>query len=281
MRAGSQWIKRSYNVLSEEGPKPLLQKGFVKLRQEIECRLAIRRNGFNQSIGQSNVRFTVRGREDYRLSKIDAEDEVVITDILSELKSGETFFDVGAAVGAYAIGLAKNRPTVNVVAFEPNPKNRKLLELNATANDVDMDILPVALADRDGSIAFEGPSVSGSGHLRHDISDKQQTSVEALSGDTYTTESGVTPDVLKIDVEGAEPWVIDGFRETFSESETRAIYCEVHRPNSGNSITEFGMTPDAFEDKLEDMGFDITIIRDPHPKWNYFIKATKEPSKNY
>lgn len=275
MREASQWIKRSYEVLSEEGPKPLLQKGLFKLRQETECRLAVRRNRFTQSIGQNNVRFTVHGREDYRLSKINAEDEVVITDILSELRSGETFFDVGSAVGAYAIGVAKNCSTVNVVAFEPNPKNRNLLELNVTANDVDLEIMPVALADRDDFIAFEAPRVSGSAHLCREDSDESQESVKALRGDTFTAESGITPDILKIDVEGAEPWVIDGFRETFSESETRAIYCEVHRPNTGNSITEFGITPDVFEEELEDMGFDITVIRDPHPEWNYFIKAIK------
>lgn len=58
----------------------------------------------------------------------------VIEDIIS--KNYYEIWDVGAAEGYYAIGLAKKCSELNVVAYDINPYARKLLEQMAIANNV-------------------------------------------------------------------------------------------------------------------------------------------------
>jgi hypothetical protein len=69
-----------------------------------------------------------------------------------------------------------------------------------------------------------------------------------------------TPDVLKIDVEGAEMSVLQGFQGHFGD--IRSIFCEVHGDNSEN-IRNF----------LRENGFSIEILLDRESE--QFIHAYK------
>lgn len=266
--------RRSLEVLKTDGVREFCRKGFAKVSENIAMRRALQQGELNQQIGTKEIRFHVDTNADYLLSLLNDSEVAILEDMVSELEAGETFFDIGSAVGAYAIAVAKHRPDVDVVAFEPNPMNLDLLRENVALNDVAVDVRSVALADTDGTVAFETPSVSGSGQLGGDDPDSTR-SVRTLRGDAFVSETGYLPNVVKMDVEGAEPLVADGLRETLGNPEARLLYCEIHRPHSGNKITNFGTTPAEFEDSLRELGFGIEVLREPHPEWNYFIKASK------
>ena len=52
--------------------------------------------------------------------------------------------------------------------------------------------------------------------------------VEITTGDNIFQELGYTPNVIKIDVEGAEIEVLRGMQKVLTSSDLRAIFIEVH-----------------------------------------------------
>ena len=114
-------------------------------------------------------------------------------------------------------------PTGRVIAVEPNPRNVALLRQSAKDNGFDnIDVVAVALGERPGAAALE---TDGSNGRLIPIDGPPLQAVEAsfvvatFPLDTVLNEVGVTRvDVVKIDVEGAEPLVIRGATRTISES---------------------------------------------------------------
>ena len=63
-----------------------------------------------------------------------------IIDDLHKRKEYNIIFDIGAAEGYYAVGLAKTFPRSKVMAFETSDKARKLIKAMAAVNDVSSSI---------------------------------------------------------------------------------------------------------------------------------------------
>jgi FkbM family methyltransferase len=153
--------------------------------------------------------------------------------LLSELRPGATFFDVGANVGFMTIIAARLvGPAGRVVAFEPVPENVAAIRENLALNGIDwVDVHETAVARQAGSASLVVSNVSAFSRL---------TSVPAPSSVRETIEVAVTsideflasnpqraPDVVKIDVEGAELEVIEGMRSTLAEHRP-VVLCEIH-----------------------------------------------------
>jgi hypothetical protein len=49
-----------------------------------------------------------------------------------------------------------------------------------------------------------------------------------MCGDSYRAKSGITPNLLKIDVEGFEEEVLIGMKSLLAAPELRAVFVEVH-----------------------------------------------------
>jgi hypothetical protein len=49
-----------------------------------------------------------------------------------------------------------------------------------------------------------------------------------MRGDSYWATSGITPNLLKIDVEGFEEEVLAGMKSLLAAPELRAVFLEVH-----------------------------------------------------
>lgn len=127
----------------------------------------------------------------------------------SMLRPGDTMYDVGANVGYYTL-LASHRvgPNGHVVAFEPLPSNVQLIQrhlrLNRARNVV---VEEAAVSDHDGRARFAPHASNAMGKL----SDTGNVDVMMVSLDSIV-KSGRFPDpnVLKVDVEGAELAVLRG-----------------------------------------------------------------------
>jgi FkbM family methyltransferase len=136
--------------------------------------------------------------------------------IESFLQPGMVFFDVGAHIGEYTL-IASRRvgPGGSVHAFEAQPDTFALLQRNCAANGVGKARLNAcAVADREGELAFElcaepamsSIAVSGAPLARP----RGRIRVPAISLDAYCRRERVWPDLVKIDVEGAERLVLCG-----------------------------------------------------------------------
>ena len=126
------------------------------------------------------------------------------------LKPEGCFWDVGANFGYYA-GLF-SEPAYQqrrILAFEPNPKLVQRLT-HALGGRSQVEVVPCALGAADGHADLSVPNAgSGLGSLRTMAGDAVKVRVRSV--DSLLQEGRPAPDVMKIDVEGWEAAVLDGF----------------------------------------------------------------------
>ena len=141
--------------------------------------------------------------------------------ILELLKKGETFVDVGANIGFFSLVVARNRPNVNVFAFEPNPKNYDVLRNNIAANhftNVRAERLALSDASGTGALYLHASDMSASltpGFQDELSSGRGSAPVELTTIDAYfESPSSPVPAVIKVDVEGYEAAVLRGAHAT-------------------------------------------------------------------
>jgi FkbM family methyltransferase len=125
-----------------------------------------------------------------------------------ELSAGMVVYDVGANTGIYTV-LACRSVGANgrVFAFEPATMNLFYLHENIRANRfVNCEVDPKAVSNSDGTVQFE---LSGEPCLGK-ISTDGLLRVPSTSLDSFCLSGKPMPQLLKIDVEGAEYEVLTG-----------------------------------------------------------------------
>lgn len=130
---------------------------------------------------------------------------------------GGTFLDVGAHIGVHSVVIGKTL-SENVLSFEPDIRNRELLERNVEANHVSARIIGKAVGATCGAVAFRQAAGNNTGMSRLATSDEEGVvDVEMTTLDQEVGEhAGICPSLIKIDVEGAEMQVLGGGEETVS-----------------------------------------------------------------
>lgn len=141
-------------------------------------------------------------------------------------ESGGVYIDVGANIGATVIPIAQN-PNVSCFALEPEPINYQHLVTNVGANCAhrNVEVKQMAAFSRRGTMSFEvSPTNMGDNRLRIGnaagaLGEDQWRSidVETMPLDEIAPRND-KPLVLKIDTQGAEPYVVEGGRETISRA---------------------------------------------------------------
>jgi len=157
---------------------------------------------------------------------------------------GAVVWDVGANFGLYALAAAERvGPAGAVVAAEPSPRARALLDGNVQRNRLGapVRILPLAIADRDGRATFHDAvetAFSGlSDTRRSTIASVIEVDVRRL--DTLWRETGGRPiDLLKIDVEGHEGDVLAGGSDAIAASPDLVVQFEASPKNLDESRRE-------------------------------------------
>ena len=142
----------------------------------------------------------------------------------SILKPGMTFFDVGAHAGYFTVmasGLVG--PDGTVVSFEPDETNFECLEKNTSDCD-NVIAVNAAVTSISGLVTlYRKPDAGHHTLLKSDNVGTAQ--VTAWTLDDYAKDHGI-PDVVKIDVEGAEGLVLDGMADLLAGDKLKAVICE-------------------------------------------------------
>lgn len=129
------------------------------------------------------------------------------------LSRGEsTFFDVGANIGAYTL-VASESPDARVVAIEPHPATFSSLEQNVQRNGRrNVSCLNVALSNSDGDLTLADLPEPALNRVLDDASTNlKHVRVPGRRFDRLCHELHLYPDYVKIDVEGHERRVLEGF----------------------------------------------------------------------
>lgn len=143
-------------------------------------------------------------------------------------KPNASIFDIGANVGAFAVKLANNTEDNTIYAFEPNPYVYKHFVKNLDNNKpASNSIIPnmLGVGHKKESLGFIWEKAnSGGGKF---TKEKKQDKLEIISLDHYVKEHKISNiDFVKIDVEGFEPFVVEGAVETI-QNELPVVYIEV------------------------------------------------------
>jgi len=151
--------------------------------------------------------------------------------LVSLLKEGDVFFDVGANVGYYTIlGSRLAGESGTIVAIEPVVRNLAFLHRHVRLNRADnVVILPVACSDEMAVVSFAPGANPAMGHLANaeESPQRRRTLAATVTLDRLAQELGLMPQVVKIDVEGAELRVLKGARTILLNARPR-ILLSVH-----------------------------------------------------
>lgn len=172
------------------------------------------------------------------------------------------FFDVGANFGFYSFGTlgAQSLPLAKQMSyhmFEANPRlHQFLLQSAGLYPGADLHIHHCCVTDKEGcsklNIVKEqlGMSfISGSGDLE----------VTNLVLDHYLANPAIeTVSFMKIDIEGWEPYALEGARRSMETGKVKALYIEI----SPNNLSRNGFTPEHCLGQLRSMGFNLFFCRD-------------------
>lgn len=246
-----------WNLLKASGLAPLARRAYVT------AQTAPRFGHHTVRVSDLQVEFTTRTTLEYRRVRTFHGEKPIVESLLSDLAGDEVVWDVGANVGLYACVVAKALTTGQVIGFEPEPANRARLETNLAANAPGerWRTTEVALSDTDRSfwLASErsAPRRSEPGGGHHYLSTDGWLDVECRRGETLIDEGIPAPDVMKIDVEGAELKVLEGMDGQLDDVTT--IYVEVHTEKGARYDT----TPSEVEAFLEEEGFTLTSLGEP------------------
>jgi FkbM family methyltransferase len=145
-------------------------------------------------------------------------------------KAGGLMVDVGANYGYYSCIWAAANPKNQVIAFEASPRNFSALKLNLVNNGLEtqVDVQQLAVGKECGSLPFTLGSEEQSswGGLLVDR-EKGAIEVPVVSLDEIFLKShNERIDVLKIDVEGADTWVLQGAEQLLRRQRISHIFFE-------------------------------------------------------
>lgn len=146
------------------------------------------------------------------------------------VRPGAVVWDIGAHCGYTALlESAAAGDAGKVFAFEPNPRNRHLLELHLRWNNAaNARVLPYAMSGTDGEMSFGwDESQRASSIASHLGGSGWKVPVRHVDGLIASGELPV-PDFLKIDVEGAEVDLLRGAANLLASDRALTIVLSTH-----------------------------------------------------
>jgi len=176
------------------------------------------------------------------------------------LAPGKSVFDLGANAGFFSLlALSRVGHGGRCLSVDPSPRNCDLMRAHREANGLaNWVIEQAAVADRPGSVTFDcrGGEDPG-GHLRgiqrfegDNPHSTQSTTVRAYPLDELIV-TFFRPDVIKLDIEGAEYEALctGGADRTLAEARP-VFFLELHGPDRARLVAE----------KLQASGYTLTTL---------------------
>lgn len=156
----------------------------------------------------------------------------VLQCILSQIKSKEVFWDIGANIGLHSITAKYIDNSISVFAFEPYPNNTKNLITNASLNRLQIHVMSIALfsdcrihkmkyIEGNPGMATLTPWSEANYNYNYDIYIYSNTIDDLIFNQHFPA-----PNVIKIDTEGSELFILQGAKFFLSQCDRISIIFE-------------------------------------------------------
>ncbi|MFA5861954.1 MAG: FkbM family methyltransferase [Candidatus Thermoplasmatota archaeon] len=231
------------------------------LRAFLASRRAVGHGHVTLDLAGGPVRFRATTPDEYVVGRSGYGEQRFIERAVADIPPGGVFYDVGANIGLYAIPAS--RRASRVIAFEPAPANADALAANAVLNKrTNIELRRVAVGETEGTMAF----FVSSGGAGTQVNSLVQGVVSTYGRDPARIDIHVVtldglladlppPDVVKIDVEGAEGPVLRG-AQTLLRRHAPILHVELHP----GAMEQFGDSEAAIREMLESA--DYAVERD-------------------
>jgi len=228
--------------------KTAIGRGIIPVAERVpKSRRFLRALGMRTSrrlFGKRTISIEVSDRRPFRLTHVDESYLAFqlfwlgghfyepITRALLEalLCPGDTFVDIGAHLGFFSLTTGLYNPEVKVIAFEPNPKNFRILQANAAANGlVNIVCEPIAISDTDGTGTLYLTESDMSASLMKDFQAEDTEQIGSIEVSTSSLDSYFQrrridgPVLIKVDMEGHEPAFFRGAAQTIAKQKPDII----------------------------------------------------------
>ncbi|HKO42645.1 MAG TPA: FkbM family methyltransferase [Pyrinomonadaceae bacterium] len=183
-------------------------------------------------------------------------------EVMAEIKPGNHVLDIGAFWGLFTLGAAKRvGKSGRVVAIEPGPRQFRMLETNVRINKFEPTVscIEEICAETAGTLIDFYADPEGS---MVDSAVPNDKATIALSRTTTTIDDIVshfklTPNVIKIDVEGFEDLVLAGASKTLI-SYRPVLFVEFHP----EELASRGQSTDTVLSLLDGYGYECPELTD-------------------
>ena len=200
-------------------------------------------------------------REVYFTGRYEPQETMLMHEVLSP---SMTFIDVRANWSYFtllAVHLIGTRG--RVASLEPDPRLFPKLQDNVTRNNLQhVTVLPIAAAAEPGTLLLAGYNEADGNFglsrvVSHDMANAQAFSVEARPLDAVFDSHGVTNiDLLKMDIEGAEGFVLAGLVQALADHRIQRLLVELHPAQ----LAEYGYAIEGIRKQLGAMGYRSWVI---------------------
>jgi FkbM family methyltransferase len=230
--------------------------------------------GYSTRIAEDVFRLDYGIGARYDRQSVRAYEPTVYRPFTQEIGPDMTVFDIGAHVGIFSLAAAQRVGTKGkVFAVEPAPEAIKILKRHIHVNGWDerVEVIEAVMLDTVGEVPFYVHGVSMANSLARENADvlnpererfdapADVISVRCVTLDAFCEQRNVEPDVIKIDVEGAELAVLKGGRQTLTRGHAK-VFCEIHpdqMQSCGGSVQEL-------QSYLAELGYEIIPLDEPN-----------------
>ena len=210
-----------------------------------------------------------------------AYEDPLIDALKRKSKKGMLSYDIGANIGYISLIMARlNGSQGQVISFEAHPENIARLQENIEINNLSQQIkcIPKAVSETSGKASFLVHASGAMGKLSdafgRDENYKNQFEVDTIALDDFIyRDKHPAPDMIKIDIEGAEGLALMGMRRLLKEAKP-TLLIELHGPEAAKTVWE----------ELSEADYSVRALKKGYPvvhdlesmNWKSYIVAEAE-----
>jgi FkbM family methyltransferase len=203
-------------------------------------------------------------------------DEPVQRVFVGLVEPGMRVLDLGSHLGTFALPAAAMG--AEVLAVDGSPEHVRLLRAAAERNGftaLEVVYAAVAPPGHPETISFVPQSIHGhvqAGHIPVAQAERAKAiEVPAATVDTLLQQHGWdTVDLVKMDIEGAEPWALAGMERLYANGSRPLIVFECN----GGMLPLLGSSVPELRDRLAQLGYQLWLI--DHMRPGVLVEATAD-----